>query len=154
MTSVIDWRGALLALPLVGLVLLFAWLYFRNQKGKKKKTGQYMRFQSSAFTAAGCRGLLGKRSEDDLFTYKLETAPTGGWYLTLTGHKATGQPLETVFLLQFEDESPAIFSLKFVREAFGMREPVVGEDLLCEFFLKKLSARPIAPEELNPQDNS
>jgi hypothetical protein len=92
-------------------------------------------------TAAECRGLLGRPAENDMFAYTLVAAPSGGWYFRFTRHRPTGQTLDTLFLLQFTDENPASFCLRFAREAFGMREPVIGEGLLDSFFAAKLGAR-------------
>lgn len=141
LSSAIDLRGLTLVLPLVALVLLLGWLWARSRKARAQKPGQHLAYTVPGRTAAECRGLLGGPADDDIFEYALETARGGGWYIHFTLHRPTAQPLDTLFLLQFEGDDPAFFSLTFVREAFGMREPVIGEPLLDAFFAQKLGAR-------------
>ncbi len=141
MESVLNWRGLLMAVPLVALVLLMAWLFARGSKKRRQKPGQRMRYTVPGKTAAACRGLLGDNPGSDLFAYTLEAAQNGGWYLRFTRHNPTGQPLDTLFLLQFEGDTPAVMNLSFVREAFGMREPIIGEALLDAFFENKVGAQ-------------
>lgn len=143
--SVLNLQGLFIAIPLVALVLLFAWLFARKKRTRRKKPGQLLEYTVPGKTAAACRGLLGENPASDLFSYTLEGAKSGGWYIHFTRHNATEQPLDTVFLLQFEGDSPALLSLSFVREAFGMREPIIGEALLDEFFAAKLGAERIRP---------
>lgn len=141
MEAVVSLRTLGLVVLLVAAVLAIAWLYQKNARARRKKPGQHLRYRATPYNAATCRGLLGKHSDEDIFAYELENAPAGGWYLHLTRHNPTGQVLDTWFQLQFEDDAPAVFSLTFVREAFGMREPVMGEDLLDAFFAQKLAAQ-------------
>lgn len=140
MGDILNWQGLALAVPLVAAVLFAGWWFGRRGKNRPPKPGQLLRYSVPGKTAAACRGLLGKHGPDDLFDYTLEGAASGGWYIHFTRHSPTGQMLDTLFLLQFEDEDPAVFSLRFKREAFGMREPVMGEDLLDDFFKAKLGA--------------
>ncbi|MDL2294552.1 hypothetical protein LJC60_07980 [Ruminococcaceae bacterium OttesenSCG-928-D13] len=153
MGNVLNLQGLLLAIPLVALVLLGGWWFGRRGKKRPPKPGQYLRYQAPGKTAAACRGLLGKPEAADLFGYALEGAASGGWYIHFTRHNPTEQLLDTLFLLQFEDEDPAVFSLRFKREAFGMKEPVIGEDLLDSFFAEKLGAErlPHTPEAEPPK---
>lgn len=139
--QILNLRGLMIALPLVVFVLVIGWWYATHQKKRRQKPGQYLRYHVPTLTAASCRGLLGQPQSSDLFAYTLQSAAGGGWYITFTQHTATQQPLDTVFLLQFENEAPAEFSLTFTREAFGMREPVISEDLLDSFFSSKLGAQ-------------
>lgn len=144
MDGVLNLGSLGLVVLLVAAVLAIAWLYQRHAKARRKKPGQYLRYQASVYNSATCRGLLGKPAPQDTFTYELENAPAGGWYIHFTRHNPTNQQLDTWFQLQFEDDAPAVFSLTFVREAFGMREPVMGESLLDEFFSQKLAAKRLA----------
>lgn len=140
LSRVINLQGLLIAVPLVILVLLFVRLYTKKKRSVRQKPGQYLEYTVPGRTAAECRGLLGQPQPSDLFSYSLQSAPGGGWYLHFTLHNPTAQPLDTLFLLQFTAEEPAGFCLQFVREAFGMREPVIGEGLLDDFFSQKLGA--------------
>lgn len=147
MENIINMRGLLLAIPILVFVLLAGWMMQRTKKSRKKKPGQYLQYVAEGKTAAECRGLLNNPAESDIFAYELSPAQGGGWYIHFTRHKPTQQPLDTMFLLQFEGESPAEFSLSFLREAFGMKEPVIGEALLNEFFEAKLGAKRALPTE-------
>ncbi len=143
LADIINWRALGLVVVLVAAVLLAAWLLQKKGGFARKKADKTLRYRASVLNAASCRGLLGKPTQADALAYTLESAPAGGWYLHFTGHPATGQTLDTLFLLQFEDDAPAVFSLSFVREAFGMREPVIPKALLDEFFKQKLGAQPL-----------
>ncbi|NLW79945.1 MAG: hypothetical protein GXY32_11145 [Ruminococcaceae bacterium] len=138
--DVINLPGLLLAVPLVAVVLLAAWLIPRRRKKRRAKPGQFLVYAVPGKTAAQCRQLLATPLPDDLFAYSLESAKPGASYLHFTRHLPTQQPLDTLFLLQFEADFDARFSLRFVREAFGMREPIIPEDLLDAFFAQKLGA--------------
>lgn len=137
----LNLQGLFIALPLVAMVLALGWWYARSQRKRRSRPGQSLRYRVPTLTAASCRGLLSHPAPEDIFSYTLEGAPSGGWYLTFTLHNPTGQPLSTLFLLQFEAEAPAILSLRFVREAFGMTEPVISEALLDQFFAEKMGAQ-------------
>ena len=139
--TAINWQGLLVAVPLVAVLLLLFYLYQRANKKRPPKPGMLLRYEVADKNAAACRGRLGQPEEDDIFRYTLESAPAGGWYIHFTGHRPTQQQLDTLYLLQFEDDMPAVFSLKFVREAFGMKEPIIGEALLDDFFAQKLAAK-------------
>lgn len=139
-SGLVSLRAVGLAAVLVAAVLAVAWLYQKNAGRRRKKPGQCLWYRAPVYNAATCRGLLGKNPAADIFAYGLEAAPSGGWYLHFTAHNPTGQPLDTLFLLQFEEDAPAVFSLAFVREAFGMREPIIKEELLDAFFAQKLAA--------------
>ncbi len=137
--DIISLRGLTLALPLAALALLLGWWYTRSAKKRKAKPGMHLAYTAPG-TAAACRGKLGRPADSDIFAYGIEAAAPGGSYIHFTCHKPTGQMLDTLFLLQFTEEDPAAFTLDFVREAFGMREPVIGEALLDAFFAQKLDA--------------
>lgn len=138
--GVLNWSGLLLAIPMVALVILAAWLIGRRGKKARKKPGMQMEYAVPGCSAAACRDILAARGDDDLFAYELEPAKTGGYYLHLSMHRPTQQPLDTLFQMQFGLESEARFTLEFVREAFGVREPIVPEALLDDFFAQKLGA--------------
>lgn len=126
---------------LAGMVVFAVVMLSRNRMGKKKRPGQYLEFVAEGKTAAQCRGLLSAPGDNRVFEYRLERAKSGGQYITFTRYVPTEQILDTVYLLVFEDESPARISMTFVREVFGANEPVFGEALLEEFFQDKLGAR-------------
>ncbi len=138
--DVINLQGLVWAIPLIILAVLMGKFFKKLKIKKRKKPGQFMRYEVKDSTATACRGKLGVPQTEDIFHYKLEDAMSGGWYIHFLKHNATQQQLDTVFLIQFEEENPAVFSLRFVREAFGMKEPVIGESLLDDFFAKKLGA--------------
>lgn len=139
--SVVNGRTLLVVLALAVLVLLVGYTMAKNEKTRRKRPGQHLLYQCPGRTAAACRGLLENPAAGDLFAYKLESAPAGGWYITFQRHNPTQQILDTLFLLQFEGDDPARFSLAFKREAFGAREPVMPEAMLDEFFSQKLGAQ-------------
>ncbi len=145
--DIISLRGLALAVPLVAGVLLFGWWYARSQRAKKRKPGMFLEYEAPGKNAAACRGILRKPAPGDVFAYSMETTSGGGWRLHFTGHNPTGQLLDTLYLLQFEDDDPARFSLTFMREAFGMREPIITEALLDAFFAQKLGAIRAFPPE-------
>lgn len=138
--GILNWRGLLLGVTLAGMVLLAGWFTARSKKTRRKRPGQYLLYTVPTRTAAACRDLLSHKNIYDSFAYTQQPAPDGGSYFTLTHHNPTGQTLATVFLLRFEAESPARFSLSFVRDVFGAKEPVMPEALLDEFFAQKLDA--------------
>lgn len=139
--EIFNLRGLFIALPLVIFVLLMARVSSKRQKKRAQKPGMQLYYSVPGHTTAECRGILGKKGEDDIFTYTLEAANSGGWYIHFTLHNPTQQQLDTLYLLQFEGEDPAILGLRFIREAFGMKEPVFPEALLDEFFAQKLGAQ-------------
>lgn len=147
---IFNLQGLFIAVPLVALVLLLAWFFARSKKKKVQKPGQLLYYTVPGKTAAACRSLLGSNTQDDLFSYKLESS-AGGWHIHFVLHNPTGQPLDTLFQLQFVDEAPTMLEVRFAREAFGMREPVIGEELLDIFFEQKLGAVR-APAPQNEED--
>lgn len=149
MQNVINPGNVVLAVVLVAAVLLAArlWTKRRGQQGGKARRWE-LYYEAPGKTSAECRRLLGARSADDVMAYELEGAQSGGWYIHFVRHNATNQMLDTLFLIQFEAELPARFSLRFVREAFGMREPVTPPELLDAFFGGKLGARRIQRTDL------
>lgn len=143
--------GTLLGvLLLVGLVIIAAFVMAKNRRAASRKPGMHLLYQVPGSTAAACRALLASPLEKDLFAYRLEAAPAGGWYMNFKLYRPTEQILDTLFLLQFEAEEPARFSLRFVREAFGVREPIIPEAMLDEFFLAKLGAVRAGNDESAP----
>ncbi len=83
----------------------------------------------------------------DMFTYTIEATPKGG--LVYQFHRVSepeAQIPTPLFLVGFENEEPAEFTLSFVSEAFGSREPIIPPALLDAFFWpKKLGA--VAPQK-------
>ncbi|MGD9559958.1 MAG: hypothetical protein AB7V55_05050 [Oscillospiraceae bacterium] len=138
--NAVNLRGLWLALPLVALVLLVGWLVARTRKKSRVRPGHFMEYEAHGHSAVECRLLLEQKDEADLFDYTLEAAPHAGRVLHLTGHRPTGQPLDTVYLIQFEDGPSARFTLRFVREAFANPDPLPPEALLDAFFAAKLDA--------------
>lgn len=145
--TVMELRGFLITATLIVMILAGAYFVIRRRRGNRKRPGIRLLYEAPGKTSAECRALLGRRSKEDVFQYRLEEAKSGGWYLHFLRHNPTGQVLDTLFLLQFVAEMPARFSFSFVREAFGVREPIIPEDLLDIFFLKKLQAGRIESEE-------
>lgn len=141
MSAAFSLPGAIAAIPLALAVIFIGWWLSRRTVKWRQKPGQLLRYTVPGKTAAACRGLLGKPAPQDIFGYSLESAASGGWYIHFTKHNPTGQQLDTLYLLQFEDDDPALLVLRFAREAFGMKEPVFAEALLDEFFAQKLGAR-------------
>lgn len=134
-------------------VVLYAFFVNRARRKNQNKPGMSMRYETAAHTAVECRDVLGDRRPEDSFNLRLDPLQEGGWKLHLLRHNPTEQLLDTVYRLQFEDGSPTRFTLTFVSEAFGMREPVVPEDMLDAFFAEKLGARRLAAA-LQPEDDS
>lgn len=130
---------------LVLMAVAIGALYEKNKRKRKEKPDLHAEYTVQDKTAAACRGLLGAEAEDDLFAYELERTAQGGWYITLREHRPTQQVLSTVFLLCFTGDDPAGFTVDFVSEAFGAREPVVPAELLDSFFAAKLGAVRVAP---------
>ncbi len=145
--DIINLQGLIWAIPLIVFAVLMVKFLKKLKIKTRKKPGQFMRYEVKDATATECRGKLGKPQTEDIFHYKLEDAMSGGWYIHFLKHNATQQQLDTVFLIQFEEETPAVFSLRFIREAFGMKEPVIGESLLDDFFAKKLDATRVIVQE-------
>lgn len=143
--DIINLRGLFLAVPLVAIVLLIAWLLSRSKKKRRARPGRFLEYRVPGRPAAQCRTLLATPHADDLLETELKNAASGGWYLHFTLHKPTAQPLDTLYLLQFEDGPDAHFTLQFVREAFGNPDPILPESLLDAFFLQKLGAQRVQP---------
>lgn len=127
---------------IVVAVILYAFFVNRARRKNKNKPGMSMRYETAAHTAAECRDLLADRRGEDAFNLRLDPME-GGWKLHFLRHNPTEQLLDTVYRLVFEDGSPTRFTLTFVSEAFGMREPVIPEDMLDAFFAEKLGAKRI-----------
>ncbi len=139
-SAVFNWPLVGGILLLIGLVLLFAYLSEKNKRDRTAKPGRQLHFIVPGKSAAACREALQKTSEQDLFLYTLEATAQGGWYFQLKEHRPTGQVLDTLYLLTFDADDPAKICLRFVREAFGQKEPIVPAESLCTFFSEKLGA--------------
>ncbi len=138
----VDLQALLLVVVLVGAVLVVGYLAAEGRFAKRKKASMQLQYEVADKTTTACLDLLQDAAAEDMFLYKMERAARGnGWYIHFTLHEPTGQPLDTLFRLEFTGEEPARFTLGFVREAFGMREPVLPEDLLDAFFAAKLGAK-------------
>ena len=59
----------------------------------------------------------------------------------------TNQPLDTLYSLRLDSGKQTIVTLIFLREAFGYGEPVFPRELLDQFLLEKLEARPAHTEK-------
>ncbi len=141
-SSLFDWQFLMAAMLLIGVLFLFVHLGKKNKNRGKKGKRQTLYYTIPDKNAAACRALLLQENEQDLFRYTLETTAQGGYYFHLKEHRASGQVLDTLYLLTFDADEPAGLCLRFVREAFGQREPIISSDLLHEFFLQKLGAHP------------
>lgn len=135
-----NWRMLLLALVLIALVYVMAAVIRRKQKNARKKPWQYSVYKTYQYSQAQCVRLLRENAQKDIFTYTLETASRGGWYINFKEYRATRQMMDTVYLLQMEEDAPATFTISFVREAFGMREPLPPLEMVDLFFYRKLGA--------------
>lgn len=125
---------------LVAVVIVNAFIYNRVKHKERQKPGMRLAYDLPGQTEAGCRAKLEERNTSDLLTCALEADRRGGWMLHFLRHNATDQPLDTVYSAHFEQGDPARLTLDFESEAFGMREPVLPEDLLDEYFAAKLGA--------------
>ncbi len=142
LSSIFNWQLLGGILLLVFLVLSFAYLHEKNKQGCKKKPGRQLYYTVPDKNAAACRAILLQNNEQDIFLYTLEATAQGGWYFHLKEHCPTGQVLDTLYLLTFDADEPAGLSLRFMREAFGQKEPIVSKELLDGFFKQKLQAVP------------
>lgn len=125
---------------LVAIVIVNAVLYDRIKRKDRQKPGMQLSYDLPGQTEAGCRTALEQPLETDLLACALEPDRRGGWMLHFLRHNATQQPLDTVYSARFEQGDPARLTLTFESEAFGMREPVLPEDLLDDYFAAKLGA--------------
>ncbi len=141
-------RLLLAVLLLVGLVFATGWLMEKNKKARRQKPGMQMDYTAPGRTATDCRGLLLTPAQEDVFRYSF-TQHGDGWLFHLQEHRPSQQVLDTLYQLVFYAEQPAAFSVQFVREAFGQREPIVPKELLDQFFEQKLGAQPTAPPPLD-----
>lgn len=137
------YRSLLLAFGACGLVLLLAYLLQKNKATSNKSTKIYRVYQSQTYTAAQCQDFLKNTNIHDTFAYTLTPSPKGT-EICFTHYNPTQQIMATTFLLCFQQQQPAVFSLTFLREAFGNPEPVVPPALLDAFFSQKLSAVRVA----------
>lgn len=138
---------------LVVVVVVNAFFYSRMKRKEKEKPGMRIWYEVPGKTPAECRAVLTARDAADLLTVGLEPARDGGWYLHFLRHNETEQPLDTIYRLRLEEGNPTLLVLAFEREAFGMREPVLPEELLDEYFAAKLGAKRTKPA-LTGKDNA
>ena len=75
-----------------------------------------------------CFDRLDRHSPDDEFAYECRRENDGGFLLHLTLHQPTQQPLDT------------LYTLIFIREAFGYKEPLFPQEMLDKFMQQKLEA--------------
>ena len=141
------YRNFLLAIGACGLVVLFAYVMQKNKKATAQNPKYFALYHSTKYTAGQCRDIMKNKNIHDTFAYTLSYTPKGT-EIIFTNYYPTQQIMETVFLLAFTQEEPAEFSLTFVREAFGSKEPVIPPVLLDEFFAQKLDATRIETGEL------
>lgn len=140
--------SALLLAAALGLI----WAALRRQEQRRKDapgpagTLEYR----TGLPLDECFDRLRARREEDLFDYTCERQPDGAFVLHFTLHRPTSQPLDTVFLLRLDPGRKTVVTLSFVREAFGYREPVFPQEMLDEFLLAKLDARPAGPGPVQP----
>lgn len=87
-----------------------------------------------------CLDLLRQTTEKDIFVYTFTREADGNFALEFTQHRATEQPISTLYTLHLDSGRQTVLSLAFVREAFGYKEPVFPLSLLDDFFAEKLSA--------------
>ena len=90
-----------------------------------------------------CMDYLAHQNIHDGFEYTCIRQPDGSFLLHFTLHRATRQPVDTLYSLRLDPGRQTVVTLHFIREAFGSREPVFPQALLDEFLLQKLDARPM-----------
>ncbi len=88
-----------------------------------------------------CMDTMRTAQENDIFAYEFKREPDGSFSLHFTQHRATQQPIDTLYSLRMESGKQTVLTLVFLREAFGYKEPVFPLALLDEFFAAKLSAQ-------------
>lgn len=97
-----------------------------------------------------CIDRLRATAPDDLFIYTFVRETNGTFALHFTQHRATQQPIDTLYTLQLDAGRQTMLSLVFIREAFGYQEPVFPLALLDEFFAQKLAAHRVEIDKETP----
>ncbi len=138
-----TWLGSVLLLI---LFICGVFILLRGQETNRRTTAgnALMLEYRTDLPLDECMDLLRAKREDDLFDYTYARSEDGTFALHFTMHRATKQPVDTLYTLRLESGRQTVISLTFVREAFGYREPVFPIALLDEFFTAKLSAQRIA----------
>ncbi len=150
-TPILNLSALFIVVPLVLGILLFGKYFASRTKKRPQKQGTLLTYEVQGRTATECRGILSAPDDADIFAYTLQTSEQAS-YLHITQHRPTSQPLDSLYTLSFEQERPAVFSLKFVREAFGMREPIINSALMDDFFAQKLNAHPLPKPQDTPSE--
>ncbi len=115
-------------------------LIVRKQETTKRVGGAFSAEYRTDFAVDECMDKLRAQSEDDLFVYTCTREADGSFLLHFTAHRATQQPIDTLYSLRFDAGKQTVVSLIFLREAFGYKEPVFPVELLDRFFAEKLDA--------------
>lgn len=90
-----------------------------------------------------CMDYLAHKNVNDVFDYTCQRQRDGSFLLHLTLHRATQQPVDTLYALRLDAGRQTVISLIFVREAFGYQMPVFPVEVLNDFLAQKLDAFPI-----------
>ncbi len=139
------WISLALALLLVGGIF---WVLRKKELDRRKGDGPCAPLEyrtSLAFDE--CLDRLRDPGPRDLFRYTCRRERDGSFTLHFTAHQPTNQPLDTLYSLRLDSGKQTIVTLIFLREAFGYGEPVFPRELLDQFLLEKLEARPAQTEK-------
>ncbi len=134
---------ALSSLLLVLLFICGIFIFLRGQETNRRNTpnnGLTAEYRTD-LAIDECMDALRMHSEEDTFEYTCIRQTAGSFDLHFTLHRATRQPVDTLYSMQLDAGRQTIITLTFLREAFGYKEPVFPVALLDDFFAKKLAAK-------------
>jgi len=130
----------LIALLVVAAVVVFTYLVIQKQDQRRHTGGAICAEYRTDLPFDVCMDAMRRQTNDDIFVYDFTRQPDGSFLLNFTMHRATGQPMDTLYQMRIDGGSRTVISLNFIREAFGNPEPVFGVELLDAFICQKLSA--------------
>lgn len=130
----------LIALLVVAAVVVFTYLIIQKQDQRRRAGGTICAEYRTDLPFDVCMDAMRRQSGDDIFVYNFTRQPDGSFLLHFTMHRATSQPMDTLYQMRIDSGSRTVISLNFIREAFGNPEPVFGVELLDAFICQKLSA--------------
>ena len=123
----------------VGVLIMYI---LRKQAEKRRSTpgeAGYLEYRTDlAFDE--CLDALNAPTEEDEFVYTCRRDPNGSFWLNLTLHQPTRQPMDTLFSLRMDAGRQTVVTLHFIREAFGYDKPVFPQEMLDRFLEQKLKA--------------
>ena len=130
----------LIALFVVAAVVVFTYLIIQKQEQRRRVGGTICAEYRTSLPFDVCMDAMRHQTGDDIFIYDFTRQPDGSFLLHFTMHRATSQPMDTLYQMRIDSGSRTVISLNFIREAFGHPEPVFGVELLDSFICHKLSA--------------